>query len=584
MAQGTATEPRVDFATYLSGGKQTTISASALDRNGNLYVTGTTSSGDYPTTPGAFLRTPRQVCVNGSCGFSATFITKLSRDGSSLVYSTFLSKEGVPSDIAVDDRGNVYVTGPIVDPDYEGTPGTWRTKCQSPNPGAPAQFCAWLVKLNASGSSVIYSTLIDDIHQCFSDQHIAVNAAGEVYVAGTGSVGRQCFTTPNAYRKTVTGGESGTIVMKFNANASNVLFSTWVSSAAPRDEFRALAVAPNDHAVVVGNTRSGNFPTTRGAFQRAKIGSGDVYIAKLSSDGRALLASTVLGGGMTNESAGVAVDSALNVYVTGVTGSPDFPTTPGAYRRILDQQNCSGAPSGFQQCTDLFVTKLPPDFSGLIFSTLLGGNGDESPPHMAIDGVGHVYLTGGPRPNHPLVKPVQSEFRPIYVTKLNTSGSGLLFSTFFGGTIGFSGFQTPAGIQADTAGDAYIAWYTTSTDFPTTDNAYQTFNHSDEQAPILAKFDIPPCSLAKTIPSVTICTPAGGTTAGSPVLISAGASDDRPIAGMVVYVDGVKKFTISKVSHFDTRVALVWGMHQLTVKAWDSDGRVFSNARMIIVH
>jgi hypothetical protein len=75
MAQDTATEPRVDFATYLSGGKQTTISASALDRNGNLYVTGTTSSGDYPTTPGAFLRTPRQVCVNGSCGFSATFIT-----------------------------------------------------------------------------------------------------------------------------------------------------------------------------------------------------------------------------------------------------------------------------------------------------------------------------------------------------------------------------------------------------------------------------------------------------------------------------------------------------------------------------
>ena len=500
------------------------------------------------------------------------------------MFSTFLSKEGVPSDIAVDDQGNVYLTGPIVDPDYMGTPGAWKTKCQSSNPLNPPQFCAWLVKLNASGSSVIYSTLIDDIHQCFSDQRIAVNAAGEVYVAGTGSTGRQCFTTPNAYRRAVTGGESGTVVMKFNAKGSGVLFSTWVSSAAPRDQFRAVAVAPNDHVVVIGNTGNGNFPTTQGAFQRAKSGSFDAFIAKLSSDGSALLASTVLGGGMSEEAASVAVDSGLNVYVAGVTGSPDFPTTPGAYRRILDPQNCSGAPSGFQQCTDLFVTKLPPNFSRLTFSTLLGGNGDESTPYMAIDGVGHTYLTGSPRPNHPLVKPVQSEFRPIYVTKLNTSGSGLLFSTFFGGTLGFSGFQTPAGIEVDAAGNAYIAWYTPSTDFPTTDDAYQTFNHSDEQAAILAKFDIPPCTLGSTIPSVTICTPANGTVASSLVLISAGASDDRPIAGMVVYLDGVKKFTISNVSHFDTRISIGLGMHQLTVKAWDADGRVFSNARMITVH
>ena len=146
-----------------------------------------------------------------------------------------------------------------------------------------------------------------------------------------------------------------------------------------------------------------------------------------------------------------------------------------------------------------------------------------------------------------------------------------------------SAFQWPVGIEVDQAGNAYIAWNTASTDFPTTENAYQTFNHSDEQAGVLAKFDIPPCTLGSTIPSVTICTPISGASTSSPVLIAAGATDNHAIAGMEIYVDGVKKFTLSNASHFDTRVSMGVGMHQLRVKAWDADGRVFSNARMITV-
>jgi hypothetical protein len=244
--------------------------------------------------------------------------------------------------------------------------------------------------------------------------------------------------------------------------------------------------------------------------------------------------------------------------------------------------NCGDV--ALQQCPDIFVAKLPPDLSSLNFSTYLGGRGEDFAPYLAIDKVGHVYLTGVATQNFPLVNPLQTQFRPLYVTKLNTSGSGLLFSTYFGGTPNFVGFQFPAGIDVDDAGNAYIAWSTDSQDFPTSENAYQTFNHSGGGAGFLAKFDIPPCTLGNTIPSVTICTPVSETFVGSPVLISAGASDDRAIAGMVVYVDGVKKFTISHASHFDTRVSLALGTHQLTVKAWDADGQVFSNARMITVH
>ena len=241
-AQDTATDPRVDFATYLSGNTHTHIVASALDRNGNLYVTGITFAADFPTTAGAFRRTPRQVCTNGICGFTTTFVTKLSRDGRSLAYSTFLN-EGVPLDIAVDAQGNAYVTGPIVDPDYTGTFGAWRTKCRNPIGNATNQFCDWLVKLNTSGSSLSYSTLVDDVSQCFgfNDQRIAVNAAGEVYIAGTSlvdappAIGGECPTTPGAYRRTVVGSQSGTIVMKFNASGSGILFSTWVSGPSPAD-------------------------------------------------------------------------------------------------------------------------------------------------------------------------------------------------------------------------------------------------------------------------------------------------------------------------------------------------------------
>jgi hypothetical protein len=234
------------------------------------------------------------------------------------------------------------------------------------------------------------------------------------------------------------------------------------------------------------------------------------------------------------------------------------------------------------QCSDIFVAKLPPDLSRLTFSTFLGGNGDDFAPYLAIDKVGHAYLTGTARTKHPLVEPIETEFRPLYVTKLNTRGTGLLFSTYFGGTP-FSCCQGPAGIEVDDAGNANIAWNTNSTDFPTTENAYQTFNHSDEEAGFLAKFDIPPCPLGSAIPSVTICAPSNGTSTSSPVLIAAGATDDRAITGMVIYVDSIKKFTISNASHFDTRISMGAGMHQLTIKAWDTDGRVFSAAEVISV-
>jgi hypothetical protein len=230
------------------------------------------------------------------------------------------------------------------------------------------------------------------------------------------------------------------------------------------------------------------------------------------------------------------------------------------------------------------VSKLPPDFSRLQFSTFLGGKGFDFPPEVAVDGVGHVYLAGTPSPGHPLVKALQSEWRRLYLTKLNTGGSALLFSTYFGGTLDLSSSrQFLAGLKVDQAGNAYIAGDTRSTNFPTTPNAYQTFNHSNTGAGFLAKFDIPPCTLSSTIPSITICAPPDGATAKSPVLVAAGATDDHKVTGMILYVDGARKFSIPNNSHFDTKVSLQTGLHRLTVKAWDTAGRVISKTEYIHV-
>ena len=591
-AQTTATRPRVDFATYLSGSLDTTVVGLAIDPKGYTYVTGVTSDGDFPTTAGALRRTPRRVCSNGSCHYSTTFVSKLSRDGRSLVYSTFLN-ELDPLAIAVDNDGNAYVTGGLVDADYTGTPGAWRTKCLNPNTAAPLQFCNWIVKLNTGGSTLAYSTLIDDVRVCFTsyDQGIAVNAEGEAYVAGTAAAFSApatgppppCHTTANAFRTTVSGNGTGTVVMKFTADGKALLFSTWVSGPTPQDEFRAIALTGDDRAVITGTTRfNTNFPTGQSAFQRTAKGVTDVFVAKLSPDGSKLLASTLLGGSLEDQPGGVAVDAEGNVYVGGATGSTDFPTTVGAYRRTLDTTLCDVQ----EQCPDIFVSKLPPDFSRLQFSTLLGGKGIDFPPEIAVDGVGHVYVAGTPSPGYPLVKPIQSEWRVrrLYLTKLNIAGSELLFSTYFGGTLDPSGSrQFLAGLKVDQAGNAYIAGDTGSTNFPTTPDAYQMFSHSNAAAGFLAKFDVPPCTLRSTIPSITICAPPDGATAKSPVLVAAGATDDHTITGMILYVDGARKFSITNNSHFDKKVSLQSGSHRVTVKAWDTAGRIISKTEYVHV-
>ena len=574
----TATRPRVDFSTYLSGNDYTEVTASTVDSKGYLYLAGYTWADDFPTTAGAFLRTPRTVCTD-SCRSHATFVVKLNRHGNGLIYSTFIN-EAAPTDIAVDPAGNAYLTGSRVEDDYAGTTGTLHTKCSNgANPGG----CNWLAKLNSTGSAIVFSTIINETTQCWYNAKIGLNPKNEIYLADAAYTFSPCPTTVNAFRKSVSSAATAVQVMKFSADGKSLLFSTFVSSPDPYDSIANLVVDRNDHAIVAGTTLRPYFPVTQSAFQKTRRnGSQTAYISKISSDGSTLLASTLLGGSNPTESYGLEVDHDLNVYVAGLTYSYDFPTTPGAYQRQHEPRGNCGEGSSILDCPDMFITKLPPNFGSLLYSTYYGTPGDESFFAFGIDPVGHAYIAGWPNNVFPpKVNAFQTELGNMFVSKFSTKADRLLFSSNLGGPYSYDPFSFR--LIVDLAGNAYLPGSTWSKDLDTTPGALQPSKLSPSTAGFAVKVDIPPCTLSSTIPSITICSPASGTPVKSPFLFGAGATNDRDISGMVLYVDGVKKYTIDNASHFDTRLSLSVGTHNLTIKAWDTSGRVTSKSQTVAV-
>jgi len=250
-----------------------------------------------------------------------------------------------------------------------------------------------------------------------------------------------------------------------------LIYSTYLGGSA-YDVGNAIAVDGAGSAYVTGSA-SPNFPITPGAFQ--PDGSyGTVFLTKFNPSGSALVYSTYLGGGSDSLDApdagtGIAVDTAGNAYVTGTAYSRNFPTTPDAFQTVF---NGTGA---FP--TSAFVTEINPAGSALVYSTYLGGSGGSSGAGIALDSAGHAHVTGGAGAGFPTTPGAfQTTFgggSNAYVTKLNTAGSALLYSTYLGGTNFFAG-EAGFGIAVDSAGNAYVTGLAISTDFPVTPGAFQT--------------------------------------------------------------------------------------------------------------
>src|SRR5438445_533450 len=291
-----------------------------------------------------------------------------------LVYSTYLGGSGsdASSGIAVDTQGNAYVTGVTRSSDFPTTTGAF----QIASSGGEDAF---VTKLNPTGSALVYSTFLGGSND---DEGfgIAADAAGNAYVTGV-TTSSNFPTTAGAVQSTL-GGFGRAFVTKLNPTGTALVYSTYLGGTSADDGFGIAADAAGN-AYVTGFTQSSNFPTRAGAFQATFGGVEDTFVTKLDPTGAALVYSTYLGGSGDDDGFGIATDAAGNAYVTGFTDSTNFPTTADAF-----QTNFGGV-------EDAFVTKLNPTGAALVYSTYLGGSGDDEGLWIAVDAAGNAYVTGG---------------------------------------------------------------------------------------------------------------------------------------------------------------------------------------------
>jgi len=455
-------DPPLSYSTYLGGSDYDAGVGIAVDSAGSAYVGGMTLSTDFPTQ-GPYQTVP---------GSYDLFVTKLSPSGDSLVYSTYLggSDADFGGSIAVDGLGNAYVVGETASTDFP-TQGPY----QGDQPGRDV----FVTKLSPSGNSLSYSTYLGGKGDDYGSG-VAVDGSGSAYVIGyTLSTD---FPTQNPYQ--TDRASYDTFVTKLSPSGSSLSYSTYLGGN-DADYGDAIAVDGLGSACVTGATLSTDFPMVNPLQTDQPLT--DAFVAKLSPSGDGLVYATYLGGDGSDSGRGIAVDGVGSAYVIGNTQSTDFPT-----RDPLQ---------GDQPVGDAFVTKLAPS-GGLVYSTYLGGNDVDDGIAIAVDGSGRAYATGRTlSTDFPTRHPYQTDqpARDAFVTQLAPSGSTLVYSTYLGG----AGDELSPAIAVDNVGSAYVTGTTDSADFPTQDPYQEDQPLEDVFVtklglPPMSFFTLAPCRLIDT--------------------------------------------------------------------------------------
>jgi hypothetical protein len=397
-------DPKISYSTYIGGSDFDEVDAVAVDGHGNAYLFGDTYSMDLP------LGNCSLQC--GPVGGHDDFVAKMNRRGTALMWLTYLG--GTADDegfgMTIDRAGNAYVTGPTLSTDFPTTPGAYQTKA----PGGDHD--GFVTKIGPSGDLVFSTYLGGSGHDAALTP--AVNGAGDVYVIGDTN---STDLPADGYQKTNLGGDC-TIFNEFDP----------------------------------GDCDEG--------------GGLDIFVAELNPAGSALLHLTYLGGTTGDEvGVGLALDRSGNAYVSTETSSSDYPVTQGAY-----QTSFAGGDGTDGVNSDAAVSKLDPALSTLVYSTYVGGTGDDCfffQCFVAVDGHGHAFLASN-------TDSLDFPFTPgafqtsnaggfdDAVTKLNAEGTGLVYSTYIGGS-GDDSTVNDRTIAVRQNGEAYISGYTYSSDFPT---------------------------------------------------------------------------------------------------------------------
>ena len=448
-------DPVLSYSTFLGGSLEDTAWALAVDNAGCAYLTGITYSSDFfpHSFPGASLQ-------QENAGDSDVFVVKLGPKGA-LMYMTYLggSEYDIGWAIAVDAEGNAYIAGQTLSENFpikNAFQPTWNGNCNE----------AFVTKLSPWGNSLVYSTYLGG--ETFdAATTIAVDDKFQVWVAG--NTVSEDFPLKKAKFTTIKGGLSEIFITKFAADGQSLIFSTFLGGSGS-DHAGHLALDSAGNGYLTGNTDSQDFFTTLGVKFHTPPNAGvNAFVCKISPLG-AFLYSTYLGGaGGDTYGNGIAVDAAKNAYVTGLTTSPNFPTTAAAFSKSLSDQ-ITLVPPPKVTTGDVFVTKFNSTAKDLVYSTYLGGNGITVANAIALDSQGNAYIAGETYSEvFPLYNQIQNfiAFSEAFVTKLNAAGSDLEYSTMLGG----NSRDAANAIGVNSYGEALVGGGTFSGNFPTTANS-----------------------------------------------------------------------------------------------------------------
>ncbi|HTR38267.1 MAG TPA: SBBP repeat-containing protein [Bryobacteraceae bacterium] len=508
-------DPTLVYSTYLGGNGNENGLGMAVDAAGSVFITGATGSANFPTTLGSFK-------TKASGAEWEAFVSKLNAAGTSLIYSTYLGGSGGSAglSLAVDTAGNVYVTGTAND-GFPTTPGAFQTSCAAPGN-------AFVSKLDAAGSSLIYSTYLGaSTGGGVGGNSIAVDPSGNAYVTGYTS-SFDFPTTVNAFQTTLHASSGVTaFVSKLNAAGSALVYSTYLGGNY-LELGTGIAVDALGSAYVVGSTGSSDFPTTSAAFQPTLHGARNAFITKLNATGSGLIYSTYLGGSWYDWAYGISLDAGHNAYVTGEAGSSDFPTTPSALQ---------SAPAG--TAIAAFTAKVNSTGSALLYSTYLGGMSGASGRAVTVDASGDAYVTGYAYAGFPTTSDAfQSVFGggdDVFISKLNPIGSALLYSSYLGGADHDEGY----GIAIDASGNVYMAGTTSSSDFPITGGAMESAFGGGANDSFVAKLNLGSVVSTGPVTAASLSGPAGnnGWSVG-PVTVTLNATaGSSPVSATYYKVD-----------------------------------------------
>ncbi|MGB2633355.1 MAG: SBBP repeat-containing protein [Candidatus Acidiferrum sp.] len=482
-------DPVLSYATYLGGTADDTGNAIVVDGSGDAFVAGSTYSTDFPTgTSGTVTAAP-------SAGSSAAFVAELNPTGTSLLYSTYLagltsgSAEGAFG-VALDPSGNVYVTGLTYATDF---PTTSANALNAGPLSSNLNGTAYLTKLNPtlSGlSSLIYSTYIAGTGGDYGNG-VAADAAGNAYVAG--ETDSTDFPTANPLQSAPNNAEGTAFLTRIDttkAGTASLIFSTYFGGNGANwnntpgigygDNAWGVATDGSQHAYLVGATSSTNSPatfiTSATAYQAVPPAGNiqsSVFVSNIDTTTGSLVYSTYVAGSTSDQGFAIALGPSNVAYVTGTTGSSDFPVAPnpGAF-------DTTGAVSGKAFVTLVVVDGTKSGAASVPYSTYLGGTAGDNGYAIKADSSGNAYIAGTtassdfPVTSGALQASLLNALGDAFVAKLNPAGGGtsdLLYATYYGGSgDGANDVDQGYGIAIDSTSppNAYLTGQTYSTNLP----------------------------------------------------------------------------------------------------------------------